>query len=711
MANTSSVEQLGTLSGPIGLGGLRVLEGRLLFPVLDPNQGSELGVSDGTAEGTGLLADLFPSDSGDVPNSSSPDRLTLFNGAVFFQARSELGSDIWFSDGTTEGTQLLRDLAPGSPLTVTSPLTVVNDRLLFETYQSDTVQRVLWASDGTAEGTSPISDPENRVFNFGSTQASLGERLLFSSGGRELWVTDGTEGGTQLLQELAVATMLTVGDVVFMEASDRNRGYELWVSDGTVDGTRLVKDLRPGITSSAPNLLRALNGEVYFTAKGLDGEQLWASDGTEDGTRLVKAISPLSGLISRVTAEVDGKLLFVTRTPETGMELWGTDGTEAGTQLIQDINPGAASSLIANMTQLGDRVVFTASGPDGTEPWVTDGTPEGTVQLKDIYEGYQTFNSYSSSRRSSRPVPLPAPGPLQSVERPHSSAPRELTVVGDRLYFTAGVGKNRDLWQTDGTPEGTVQVASAEELGGSRIENLTLLDGDLVFSLRLPDPSRSQLWRVPSVGSDPVNPEPNNPEPTEPDLSNPDPSNPDPSNPEPAEPEPVEPEPAEPVLNEIFGTDAQDSLNGTDQADVLLGFEAEDVLWGDAGADRLDGGGGNDQLWGADGDDLLLGQSGDDILGGDAGDDVLLGGAGSDQLMGGPGADRFQVDWPEAGVAPDRIMDFQAGVDRLQLQDTLRFEQLSFVPQGNGIWIQVNGLTTVEVVGASEITAVDFVGF
>lgn len=384
---------------------------------------------------------------------------------------------------------------------VTSPLEVLGDRLLFETYQPETAQRLLWASDGTANGTQVISNPENRVFNFGSINAQVNNQFLFSSFGRELWVTDGTQAGTQVLQELAVARMLpvtlAVGERVFLEASDRVRGYELWVSDGSGPGTRIVKDLRPGLTSSAPNLLQAFKGEIYFTAKGLQGEQLWASDGTEAGTRRVKDISPLSGLVSQVSSVVNDRLLFVTRTPETGMELWSTDGSEAGTQLIRDINPGPGSSLIAQMTRLGDRIVFSATGPDGTEPWVSDGTAAGTVQLKDIAQ--------DSSVSGFSPLVWPSPGrplggalPLEPVMRPNGSAPQDFILVGEALYFTATRdGTSRDLWRTDGTPEGTLLAASALELGGSRIENLTRLGDDLIFSIDLSEGSTSQIWRLP----------------------------------------------------------------------------------------------------------------------------------------------------------------------------------------------------------------------
>ncbi|GGL79133.1 M10 family metallopeptidase C-terminal domain-containing protein [Wenxinia marina] len=64
------------------------------------------------------------------------------------------------------------------------------------------------------------------------------------------------------------------------------------------------------------------------------------------------------------------------------------------------------------------------------------------------------------------------------------------------------------------------------------------------------------------------------------------------------------------------------------------------------------------------GDDLLAGARGADDLRGGAGSDVLMDGAGEDRLTGGAGADTFVF---EADGALDRVLDFEVGVDRLDL--------------------------------------------
>ena len=73
---------------------------------------------------------------------------------------------------------------------------------------------------------------------------------------------------------------------------------------------------------------------------------------------------------------------------------------------------------------------------------------------------------------------------------------------------------------------------------------------------------------------------------------------------------------------------------------------------------------GGGTLSGASGNDVLTGGSGADRIEGGAGDDILLDGAGSDTLIGGPGADTFIF---TADGAADAILDFQPGIDRIDL--------------------------------------------
>jgi hypothetical protein len=83
--------------------------------------------------------------------------------------------------------------------------------------------------------------------------------------------------------------------------------------------------------------------------------------------------------------------------------------------------------------------------------------------------------------------------------------------------------------------------------------------------------------------------------------------------------------------------------------------------------DRLDlkiGSAGGDWLLGTAGNDRLYGRQGNDVLKGLGGDDRLRSKLGDDRLWGGDGADTF-VFMKNGGH--DRIMDFETGIDRINL--------------------------------------------
>jgi ELWxxDGT repeat protein len=71
---------------------------------------------------------------------------------------------------------------------------------------------------------------------------------------------------------------LTVFDgKIYFSARNGATGHEIWVTDGTIAGTELVADIWSGSEGSAPRDLTVVNNRLYFTADdGKHGRELWA---------------------------------------------------------------------------------------------------------------------------------------------------------------------------------------------------------------------------------------------------------------------------------------------------------------------------------------------------------------------------------------------------------------------------------------------------
>lgn len=297
--------------------------GNRLHFALNDDAGSrwEPWVSDVTGPGTRLLADLNPGEPGSFPRGAF-----AFGGRVFFAADDGThGVELWYSEGDSPPA-LLADLAPGD--LHPREFVVLDGRFLFSGVGGPGTRRILWVSDGTPEGTRPVpcSADEPRGLTL------FQNRVIFSAwdggSGRELWISDGTEEGTRLVADIfpgqgasrsSDPDQFTVADErVFFAATDGEHGRELWVSDGTDGGSRMVADLMPGPAGAEPGPITAAAGRVAFIALGPDlGRELWVSDGTARGTVMAEDFvpGPLDGAVGRVGATSKGVFWFG-RAPE-----------------------------------------------------------------------------------------------------------------------------------------------------------------------------------------------------------------------------------------------------------------------------------------------------------------------------------------------------------------------------------------------------------
>lgn len=362
-----------------------------VFEMFTSAESREPWITDLTSAGTRRLRDILPG-----AGSSSPREFVAHRGQVFFSASDgdsssanpvPHGRELWATDGTTNGTRLVADIDPGERSgrkNSSSPsLLVSSGARVYFAATTATNGRELWSSDGSAAGTRLARDigagtASSNPFNL---VAVAGGRVVFNattSTGRELWISDGTSAGTRVLTTLGgdPRDIVRAGDRVFFAYTTRTNGRELWTSDLTPAGTRMVVDLIPGAGSSPPRSLTWANGKLFFGAADSSGSgvELFVSDGTASGTRLVRDIDP--GGRSSIPAEfiaADGGVYFAAQTQPflvgaKGRELWFSDGTSAGTRFVCDLSPGNRSSSPRTMRVVDGRLYFIANSPTlGTE--------------------------------------------------------------------------------------------------------------------------------------------------------------------------------------------------------------------------------------------------------------------------------------------------------------------------------------------------------
>ncbi len=175
---------------------------KVFFTATTMASGTELWVTDGTAAGTKMVADLATG----TPDSN-PNSLTRMDDKLYFIARDLThGYELWTSDGTTAGTTMLVDLNPGSANGAGTIYGAIDGTLYFSGYSAALGGNVLYRTDGTAAGTQPVitsaaANPAINSVTIMNRQLVIGSSTGSSSFATVPWISDGTQAGTHIMDK------------------------------------------------------------------------------------------------------------------------------------------------------------------------------------------------------------------------------------------------------------------------------------------------------------------------------------------------------------------------------------------------------------------------------------------------------------------------------------------------------------------------------
>jgi len=217
---------------------------------------------------------------------------------AYLEVKKENLSEFWRTDGTLTGTVELittQNISQNSPAIIYA--TVFHDSLVFVSadsdfyYQSVPVPIQLWhVSDNT---TTPelllnqslmLTRPQS--YDMRITQKANHDFLFLGLGPNNIWRTDGSLAGTQLVLSNTEANLSMIdfyGDLLSIQQKSNTGNDSLWTSDGgpamlLIDRVNICDDPQTAFSILLPEAVGAILGEtiLYCGNTPTQGDALWA---------------------------------------------------------------------------------------------------------------------------------------------------------------------------------------------------------------------------------------------------------------------------------------------------------------------------------------------------------------------------------------------------------------------------------------------------
>lgn len=409
-----------------------------------------------------LLKDIATGNGNGINTPSSfryRSKCIEINNKVYFEAKENTISELWMSDLTTNvTTKVLSNL--NTPLTNISNFANLNGLLIFLSGNE------LYRSDGTANGTFKLDRTLNQ---YNSLNSIIFNNMLFfvqseNINGEELWATDGTVNGTYLVKDISIGssgsspsdfTIFNGG--LYFSASNATQGRELWKTDGTTANTVLVKDIYAGVTNSNPSSFFIFNNSLYFTAYNSSYTSLLKTDGTTNGT-----VAVTNGVDVQNPQIYNNQIVF-----KSPIGLWKIVGTNQ-TMFYSSQYVGAIKRFVVHNNRIYflmyyDTRYYSLVSSHRVGLFTSDATTNGTIDIKTL--------SYASAY-------------IQDIIN-FSDSGNFVSLGGKSHFLLSDPAVGDNLWQTDGTSQGTILLKTLNYFTtGSILKYLPICNGKLFYSCR-----------------------------------------------------------------------------------------------------------------------------------------------------------------------------------------------------------------------------------
>lgn len=322
---------------------------KLLFVGTNGVNGFEPFITDGTLAGTKMLKDIAPNSSSSMENDAYiGPQFTKVENTVFFRA----ALDLYKTDGTTDGTVLVKPNMPYGWISETSLFMEYNGLLIFKGRTAANGDE-LWVSDGTDAGTTMLKD-----INPGSGNGILNSNVYWNN-------------------QFAVSnrkSYAVLNGYLFFTAFN-GVSYAIWRTDGTAAGTvSVIGDL-----NNFSVILGNTDNKIFYTK----GSSIYATDGTLEGTIYLSGGNFYNN--NGKTFVFNNEFYFT-----QGKVLTKSDGTWEGTVTV---TPNSYTNLesINSITSCGGYIYFAVGGYGytwGNKVYRTDGTPGQIEQVSSVERDY-----------------------------------------------------------------------------------------------------------------------------------------------------------------------------------------------------------------------------------------------------------------------------------------------------------------------------------